>query len=161
MPHGKLRTDVLLYINKAEALKAGVTYLSFHLAPNEHFNTDYKYEIVGQNRDRQKSTLDRTYSINNNLPRPSWWGPGNSIGAYAFEAFSAEKMRFLLNDMNVPLGFLLSNQPDLATLMGITEKYNCMIAEAKKAGHPIIDIDDETGEEFEMKPGSWGGNKCE
>ncbi|RFS19317.1 DUF4843 domain-containing protein [Chitinophaga silvatica] len=162
IPHGRLSVSVPLYFKRNASLVKEYKFLTFNLKANENFFINYKGEFSTNYKTKYKSVLSRTYAIADKIPRPTWWGVSpTSIGTSCFAAFSIAKVQFLMRELQIPFTMFLSNSPDVSLILGLAQKYNCFLAERRKAGHPVMDIDDETGKEFEMKSSSSGGSLCD
>ncbi|WP_143307662.1 DUF4843 domain-containing protein [Chitinophaga vietnamensis] len=161
LPHGTMNTLIPLTIRRADTLRSGFQYITVQLEAGNDLATDYRQVKVKSNPDRFKTTVQRTFAITDNLPVPSWWLGSGSIGAYCLGNYSVTKMKMLINDMNIPLATLLNDRPDIGYLFALAQLYNCHLAEARKAGHPIQDMNDKTGQKFDMEPSVGGGNLCD
>ncbi|HEY9261935.1 DUF4843 domain-containing protein [Chitinophaga sp.] len=161
MPHGKVSISVPITVHRDEILRKKYLFLTVLLESNDAFSTDYFHTLVRTGPDKYKTTLMRTFAVADNLPQPSWWQGSNSIGYYCFGAFSLTKMKMLITDLEIPLPSLLENQPPLSYIFGLAVVYNCHLAKARKANHPVMDLDDDTGEVFEMESSDGGGSACE
>lgn len=161
IPHGRMSVYVPITIRRDAALRKKSLFLTVQLESNDVFSTDYFHTLVKTNPNKFKTTLQRTFAVADNIPQPSWWLGDNSFGSYCFGTFSNTKMKMLITDLNIPLGSLLVDQPNISYLLGLAMLYNCHLAKARQAGNPVQDQDDNTGEIFEMEPSDGGGAACE
>ncbi len=159
--HGRSSANIPMKILRDPSLATNKYFVTLNLGVTEQLSTDYKGEMVASTPRKLKTTLKRTYSVTDNIPQPTWWVGSNSIGAYYFEEFSPTKMRFLTENLLIPLSFLLQNAPDLSIVGSYSQAYNCGLARARKAGTPIMDVSLSTGQSFPMKSSMAGGTLCD
>ncbi|MBV8255289.1 MAG: DUF4843 domain-containing protein [Chitinophaga sp.] len=159
--HGRSSANIPMKILRDPSLATNKYFITLNLGVTEQLNTDYKGEVVNTTPKKIKTCLQRTYSITDNIPQPTWWVGSNSIGNYYFEEYSPTKMRFLTENLLIPLSFLLQNQPNLSIVGSYSQAYNCGLARARKAGTPIMDVSLTTGLTFPMKASMAGGTLCD
>ncbi|RAJ75093.1 uncharacterized protein DUF4843 [Chitinophaga dinghuensis] len=159
--HGKSSASIPMKILRDPSLATNKYFVTLNLGVTDQLSTDYKGELVASSPKKLKTCLQRTYSITDNIPQPTWWVGGNSIGSYYFEEYSPTKMKFLTESLMIPLSFLLQNQPNLSIVGSYSQAYNCGLAKARKAGTPVMDVSLTTGQTFPMKSSMAGGTLCD